>query len=328
MSEPEAQETDEVIVKLVELGVDSETAAKFKTELGVDRVDQLGLITEKDLSNIGLAPIPARELLGKLKPTIDPHAELGEDEQPSRDQVTGFAGALGIDSTTMLLLANGGGGELDISSMVPIATLVEGYNPKIRNMFLMMMGRLEERLGAPIVVINADGAINRPLTVEYIEGLEEGRDAAESNIYFDLEGHPHEVVKVGVDAQSIYDADPLNSSAALQKNGMGLGRVQWNKVPLEVRQVVYLAVIKTGEIDPTNEAHLTWLRDHVNENANRLSFHGQAPRAITEYNEAARTGSLPTLRVMLSRSPRQRELMPRRRRSAPGEVSRIADIPG
>jgi len=157
------------------------------------------------------------------------------------------------------------------------------------------------------------------LTVEYIEGLEEGREAAENNIYFDETGQPYEVIKVGVDAQSVYDADPLKPTKALQKNGMGTGRINWKGVPLEVRQVAFYAANQTGEIDPANDAHLTWLRDHVKKDARRLVFHGQAPRAISEYNEAYRTGSLPMLRVMLSRGPRRKETMPRRRKAGLGQ---------
>jgi hypothetical protein len=116
-----------------------------------------------------------------------------------------------------------------------------------------------------------------------------------------------------VDAQSVNDADPLQPEKALQKNGMGTGRINWTGVPLEVRQVAFFAATKTHEIDPNNDAHLTWLRDHMKKGAQRLVFHGQAPKAISEYNEAYRTGSLPTLRVMLSRGPRRKETMPRRR---------------
>lgn len=325
MSEPTALEA-----RLTELGIDAETAGKIQG-LGATSVEDLTHLTESDLTGIGLKPIAARKLLAAVAPPpaangkepVDPHAELAEGEEPSKAQIHGFAGALGADPVAIMMLMQGAGGDMDLSSMMPVKSLIDGYNPKRRDLFLTVMGQVERRLGVPIVVIDGDGSINRPLTVEYVEGLEEGREPAENNIYFDGTGAPHEVIRVGVDAQSIYDADPLDSSKALQKSGMGIGHVNWKEVDLEARQVAFLAVTKTREIDPTNDAHLAWLRDHVKPGANRLVFHGQAPRAIGEYNEAARTGSLPTLRVMLSRSPRRPESMPRRRSAAARDLSGV-----
>lgn len=327
---PEPVVVDQLVNRLTDLGIDAEMITKIKAELGAETVDDLASLTEADLVGLGMKPIPARKLIAAIlpvtiKPTIDLDRELAEDEEPSKDDVTGFAGALGADPTALLLLMSGSGGDMDLSSMMPIGNLVNGYNPKRRDLYLTVMGQVERRLGVPIVVIDGDGQINRSLTTEYIEGLEEGREAAENNIYFDSTGQPHEVIRVGVDAQSVYDADPLDPTKALQKSGMGIGRVNWNGISLEARQVAYFAVIKTGEIDPKNDAHQSWLRDHMKAGVNRLAFHGQAPRAIAEYNEAARTGSLPTLRVMLSRSPRRQEIMPRRRRTSPRDLTGIGD---
>jgi hypothetical protein len=315
--------------KLVSLVISEELITKIINDLGAETVEDLANIKETDLTGIGMKTLQARKLLAAVVPVsavktpVDPNAELPEGAEPSKDQVTGFAGMLGADPTALMLLMSGAGGDKDLSGMIPIASLVNGYNPKRRDMFLMIMGQVERRLGVPVVVIDGDGAVNRPLTIEYIEGLEEGREPAENNIYFGPDGSPHEVIRVGVDAQSVYDADPLMPSKALQKSGMGTGRIQWKDVSLEVRQVAYFAATKTAEIDPTNDAHLSWLRDHMKPNANRLVFHGQAPRAIGEYNEAARTGSLPTLRVMLSRSARMPEFMPRRRSGNPRNLSGI-----
>jgi hypothetical protein len=314
-----AEEIDPVSAKLQELGITDEKTIEQIKALGANTVEDLTGLQLADLTGIGMPVLQARKLIAVLAPAksttdIDPNKELAENEEPTRAQVTGFAGSLGIDPTALFLFMNGQGGDMDLSGMVPIKSVVEGYNPKFRNMFLVIMGQIENRLGVPIVVIDDDGAINRPLTIEYIEGLEEGRDSAENNIYFDEGSNPHEVVRVGVDAQSIYDADPLVPSKALQKSGMGTGRVNLKGVSPEVRQVAFYAATVTNEINPANDGHMAWLRDNMKPGAKRLIFHGQAPRAISMYNEAARTGSLPTLRVMLSRSARRPEIMPRRRR--------------
>jgi hypothetical protein len=321
--------------RLTSLGVSPEFITKIVTDLGAATVEDLSGLTEEDLVGIGMKKLPTRSLLAKLEPAakpaevapttkIDPNAELAEDEKPSKAHMSTFAGALGADPMMLMMLMNGQGGDMDLSGMIPIPAMVDGYNPKRRDMYLMVMGQVEQRLGVPIICINADGSINRALTVEYIEGIEEGREPAENNIYFDSEGEPHEVIRVGVDAQSIYDADPLNSEKALQKSGMGFGRVMWNGVSLEVKQVAWFAVTKTKEIDPKNDGHMAWMREKMKPGVNRLVFHGQAPLANSEYNAAARTGSLPTLRVMLAKSTARRpEIMPRRRATTPRDLSGI-----
>lgn len=330
---------DELKQKLIGLGLTDEQAARLQ-EQGVAGEEDLRLLTRteiKDITGCGLVTAAKVEKAFAPEPVatpasaatvVDPNAEIPEGKNLSQADITGFASAIGADPSTLMMLmfggnmAAGGMGEFDISSMIPIPNVVAGYNPKVRNMFLMVMGQMEARLGVPIVVIDEDGAVNRGLTVEYIEGLEEGRDAAEDNIYFDTDGMPHEVILVGVDAQSIYDADPLEPSKALQKNGMGTGRVNWHGVELAVKQVAFYAV-RTREINPKDDADLTWLRDKISPTARRLVFTGKAPKAISAYNEAMRTGELPMLRVMLTRAPRRREVMPRRRPGSPRDLSGI-----
>lgn len=321
---------DAVTSLLLSLGVSADDAKRIIESLGVTEEEDLKMLTAEMLKGVGMLPIPVSKLLAKINPVVqatstpvDSNVELPDGAEPTKAQVNSFATAIGADPMTMMMLLNNQGGDLNLAGMIPIPTIVNGYNPKRRDMFLMFMGQVEQRLGVPIVVIDGSGSINRPLTIEYIEGLEEGRDPAENNIYFDDKGTPHEVIRAGVDAQSIYDADPLDPTKALQKSGMGIGRVNWNNVSLEVKQVAYFASTQTHEIDPTNDAHQSWLRDHMKVGVNRLAFHGQAPRAIALYNEAARTGSLPTLRVMLSRSARRQEIMPRRRRTSPADLSGI-----
>lgn len=319
--------TEEQAAKLAAEGVTADTDMALLSRDDIKSLTGCGLVTAAKVHNAFALPVAAPEVASTAP--SDPTAEIPEGKNPSAAQVNSFATSMGIDPSmlTMMMFAGAtsgaGMGEMDISGMIPIPQIVAGYNPKIRNMYLMIMGSLESRLGVPIVVINDDGSVDQALTVEYIMGLEEGRDSAENDVYFDGEGTPHEVIKVGVDAQSIYDADPCDPTKALQKNGMGVGRVNWNGVSLEVKQVAYYAVTHTREIDPTNDAHQAWLRDHIKPTSKRLVFQGQSPKAISAFNEAMRTGSLPTLRVMLTRSPRRKENMPRRR---PGVARDLAGI--
>lgn len=287
-------------------------------EMGVDHLGEMRDVQFEDLIEAGVPRITARQIVKEFSPAIVP-AATESDKSPSEADVNSYATSMGIDPNMlqMLMFANMGAGagmDMDLSSMLPISQIVAGYNPKLRNMSYMIMGQVERRMGGhPLIVINADGSVNPDLTQQYIMSLEEGFEPAADNVYYDTDGNPYELIKVGVDAQSIYDADPLDSSRALPKNGIGTGRVNWTGVPLDVKQVVYLAVIQTGELNSADEAKLQWLRSNVKPGMNRLTLRGEFPKALGAYNEAARTGALPTLRVQLSRGARRPEVMPRRR---------------
>lgn len=321
------QEALQVRLKSEEFGLTSEQVDKLIAE-GVQSETDLGLLGSEHIKTITGCTLLMSLKFGKAfapaPVTVDINAEIPEGEKPTTQQVNTFATQLGMDPNmlSMMMMAgmsgNAGMGGMDISGMIPIPQIVAGYNPKIRNLYLMIMGQVENRLGVPVVVINEDGSVNSEMTIEYIMGLEEGRDPAENNIYFDGEGNPHEVIKTGVDAQSIYDADPIDSTRALQKNDMGTGRINWKNVSLEARQTAFYAV-RSGEIDATNDNDLSWLRDHIKPGVSRLVFAGKAPKAIGSFNEARRTGALPTLRVTLNSTPRKKEFMPRRTARIGGE---------
>ena len=316
--------SDVQIAKLVEEGVNLESDMAFLTSAQIKEVTGCGMVTAAKVA-AAFAPAPPLVTVAGNGET-DPDAEIPDGVKPSPAQVNNFASSLGMDPSmlSMFMVAgmagNTGMGGMDLSSMISVPAIVAGYNPKVRNMFLMVMDQVENRLGVPIIVINGDGSINRDLTIEYIMGLEEGRDSAEDNIYYDDSSTPYELVSVGVDAQSIYPADPLESTKALAKNGMGVGRVNWSGVADEVKQVVFFAV-RSGEIDPKNESHTSWLRDHLTKSSRYLVMHGMAPKAIAKFNEAKRTGELPTLLVTLSRAPRAPRFMPNRRRVVPKNLS-------
>jgi hypothetical protein len=323
---------------ITELGLSAEQADKLAAE-GIKEAADMALLNAEQIKTVtGCTLLASIKIQNAFAPA--PHSaplenviapEDGADAKPPKPtpgEVSSFASGLGIDPAmlTMVLMGNmsaGTGMEMDLSSMMPIPGIVSGYNPKLRNIPYMVMGQIENRLRTPIVVINADGSVNSDLTVKYIMTLEEGFPPAENDVFYDDGGLPYQVIAVGVDAQSIFDADPLLPTNALQKSGMGVGRVNWKGTSLDVRQVAFYAATQTGELSYESDANLTWLRDHIKPGVNYLVFQGQAPKAITAYNQALRTGSLPTLRVMLNRTARKPEVMPRRRMTTPRDLAGI-----
>ncbi len=306
--------------------------------LGAEDAESMQHVTTEMLTvakhKVKLTPIKAAQIVSHYNmpavPATDQvtEEEIAEGANPTPAAVSSYANTLGMDQGTLmtfLLMGNmgsamgAGAGDFDMSSMLPVPQIVGGYSPKIRNMPYLVMGQIERRLGTPIVVINDDGSVNAEQTVAYIMSLEEGFPPAVDGVWYDPDSNSYEVIKVGVDAQSIYDADPVNPTQALPKSGIGTGRISWNGVPLDVRQVVFLAATQTREVTPGDESKLAWLRDHIKPGVKRLALRGEFPAATTAYNQAARMGALPTMKVQLSRQPRRPEVMPRRRTRNIGE---------
>ena len=244
-----------------------------------------------------------------------------ETEPMAPAEFTAAAAQYGMDPNMagmmmMGLLSDRTGMALDMSGMVSVPAIVAEYTPKHRNFPYLVMGQLQASLNdVPIVVINEDGSVNAVETTKYIMSLQEGFPPADDNVYYDESGTPYELIKVGVDAQSIYDSDPVDSSRPLNKSGMGIGNIRWNGVPLDVRQVVYFAT-QSGELSAGNESKLQWLRDHIKPGVTKSALRLEFPKALVLWREASRTGTLPMLKGQLSRTPRKPEVMPRRRADA------------
>jgi hypothetical protein len=325
---------EELISKLKEHGLNDEQIKKL-TDQGFNSLDDLDGMKPEQLNEMaGCGFFTAKRVIKALAPapaapaaSAAPAAESGapasevvpEGKAPTSAQLNGFAAQFGMDPSMVSMFMMSGmfannGMDFDFGSMIPISQIVGSYSPKIRNMVYVFMGQIQKSVGdVPIVVINADGSVNAELTAKYVLTLQEGFPPAENDIFYE-DGKAYQVLKVGVDAQSVYDADPLDSSRAVPNNNMGIGRINWKDVSLDVKQMVYLAVHETHELSSDNESQVARLRDHIKKETTRMDLQGDFPQAYTMYNEKARTGALPTLRIQLSRSARRPEFAPRRQR--------------
>lgn len=310
--------TDDQVKKLSEEGV-KETADMASLSSGeVKAITGCGLVVAKKVA-VAFAPAPTTPTPADLE------AEIPEGKEPNETMVRAYAKQIGLDPMTLMMFMSmgslmGSGVEeargFDISQMLPsIDPIVRGYRPKVRNIAAMIMGQIEDRLGYPIVVINDDGSVNADHTITRIMELEEGRELTKEELstFYDKDAVAFDVIKVGVDAQSIYDCDPINPGHALSTNNIGLGRVKWNNIPMPLRQVLYYAATATNEIGSDNETKLSWLRTNLKPEMKVGQLQGEFPEAVKLFREHNRLGDLPTLKVQLTRSPRRPEMFPRRR---------------
>lgn len=293
---------------------------------GISSEDDFQLITPEILAKHGVGAIAIQKLIRAIKPA-EP-ASVGEEitSEPTEKQINDFAHATGMDPNmlNMFMFSSmmGSGVEpiMDFTNMVPLPTILDGYNPKIKNMHYMFLGKIESSLGGgPIIVIDEDGKINKELTIRYVTELQEGREPADDDTYFGDDGTPHELIGVGVDAQSIYDIDPLGDAGrTLPETQVGKGNVPWKGIPLDVRQLVFFAAKHTNEVSLENRATMTFLRQIIKIGVTRHQVGREMPNALKMWNQANRDGSLPTLRASrTSTNPRRPSIMPNRRTHNP-----------
>lgn len=271
--------------------------------------------------------------------TVDTEAEIPEGKAPSPAQLNGYASEIGVDPgnfmTFMMMSQMGGlgGVDMDMSDWFPYETVASKYNPKKRNLHYIVMAQLEKRLGTPIVVINANGSVNAKETVAYIQSLEENDPPSTDGTWRGEDGEDYEIIKVGLDAQGVKDADPLDETRALQKYGIGIGKIDWSDAPLDVRLLCYYAAHKTGELDPNDKNQVGWLRDRIKPGVKRSDLSAQYTKANTMYNENSRMDSQKSLKVQSSSPVANRLNVPNRRvRTGPnrfgGSNSYDAGFPG
>lgn len=288
-------------------GVADDVIAKL-LGAGATSLEILGRATAEDLTGFGVPIFTARHILASLQTPVASAPvtpELAPGALPSQSQVSDLAGQLKIDPMTLMLLFSGGGSGMDMGALIPVATIVEGYDPSRYDVIHTLMQKIQERLGGtPIVAINDDGSVNSAMTAEYVRGLERGF-APVGGSYTGSDGASYEIISVGVDAQSSYPADPLKPSLPMRENEIGHGRIPWRGVSDDVRQLVYLAV-QEGEIDPDDEGAMRWLRGVIQPGVTVLALGNDLPRAHVAYKAAKRGGTLPTLRASLTASQPER----------------------
>lgn len=190
--------------------------------------------------------------------------------------------------------------DMDLSDFLPIAQIVAGYNPKKRGLYTRLLDAIAKRHGdVSIVAINEDGSIAREATVAYIEDLETYFVALDEGEMFVYDGGGYELVRVGIDAQAIFDADPLSPDKPLRKE-KGTGRIDWNGVSPDVRQVIYYAANVTNEIDPNDTSQLRGLRSVIKKDVKVESLTDDYPLAVARFRMDKRAGDLPSLKVMVT----------------------------
>jgi len=111
-----------------------------------------------------------------------------------------------------------------------------------------------------------------------------------------VDGIPQRVYKVGDRPGRTADEHPLYPGIALRPGGISKKEINWSDVPLESRQILWIAVVKTKELDPSQYDEID-LHDIAARGLESLSQRYR--KAAVRYQELKELGKLPALKVSL-----------------------------
>lgn len=173
--------------------------------------------------------------------------------------------------------------------------LVQSYDPEEDN---GVSKRLKEiSRGEPFIVFSSGRTVNVDLTFKLLQEVKQGYEGRKST---DVNGEPQEVYAVGNLPDNFVDENPLYRNRPLRPDGTcdQTGR-SWNGVPMNVRQLVRLAM-ETGELEVTI--------DKANDVLDLVMGDDPWKKLVSRYRKAAidfkrfeTMGKLPLLKLTLNK---------------------------
>jgi len=197
-----------------------------------------------------------------------------------------------------------GGGSAYISSKkvhsLSNEELLKRYNPKdIKNPVGKRLKDLSD--GKAFIVFNDDGRVNVEASVKLLDDLMDGLDEVETAF---VSGRPYPVYKVGdrldayADENPLYPGRPLRSGEACDQTGRS-----WSGVATDVRQLLYIAIKQTRELEVRTVADAGDVMDKVmSQDCTVDTLRSRYPKASKLLDELAKVNRLPNLKIKLGSS--------------------------
>jgi len=179
---------------------------------------------------------------------------------------------------------------------MPITDLVTAYDPDTDNTVSRRLKLLAK--DKAVVIFNPDGTVDVSSTVALINEVKMNFGAREMVTIGMRVVKP---CKIGVNPTRLVDVNPLFPSQPLRPDGTcSITNRSWNDAGRTARQLIYLAVTDTREIQVVEgrpaDAH-TWIDLALESNTTRLCQ--RLPKAVMLLEELVNTGQAPTLKVKL-----------------------------
>jgi hypothetical protein len=243
-------------------------------ELGGISEETLKMATWEDIESCGVPRILARKIADQFR------MHDGPAPQPEKIIV--------IDDDPVKQAAN----------MTP-NQLVEKYDPEYPdNPFGAKLKEVSE--GQRFIVFNNDETVNVPVAQKLLQEL---RDDYPERASVVVDGDVHDVYAVGDRPNRYAFEHPLRPGQLLRPDGTSEAGCDWSNIPLEVKQLLYVAVKWSGEIHaPTQDEydiHAYVQGKDYREVAKRYQ------KAALRFKELSETNQLPQLRIKLGRTSKK-----------------------
>ena len=175
--------------------------------------------------------------------------------------------------------------------------LLERYNPKdVDNVVSDRLKKISR--GMACIVFNDDGSVNVDESVKIINDIM--NDLPELTKVL-VGGVPKQLFKIGERTDNYADENPIYPGRVLRSGGTcdQTGR-SWDGVSLIVRQLLYIAITETDELNirTIDDANDALDRALLKDNAEYI-IRGRYQEASIYYDECAKTGELPVLKIAL-----------------------------
>ena len=187
--------------------------------------------------------------------------------------------------------------------------LLERYDPNDTDN--AVAGRLKQMSkGKKCIVFDSDGKIAVEESAKLVEDVQQGFPALETTLLY---GVPTVVYAVGERPVQFFDENPIYPGRVL-RSGQVCDQTNrsWDGVSLIVKQLLWIAVSKTGElrINSPSDAH-----DVMDKVVNDKSWDDKIIRtrfvkASLTYDEMVKTNQLPMLKVSLERGKNFKKDLP------------------
>ena len=149
---------------------------------------------------------------------------------------------------------------------------------------------------ARCLVFNVDGqTINREATIREVTALINNDPEREIVV---IDNVPMKLYRVGERPPKTIDEHPLYKGTPLRSDGTDQLGLNWTKIPLEVRQLLLIAVSLTGElsVNTNDEVHDVYTRASAADATQTLR--ARYLQAALKFKELEQAGNLPTLKVI------------------------------
>lgn len=178
--------------------------------------------------------------------------------------------------------------------------LLEHYNPDEENAVFQKLKVLSGH--KKFIVFNKDESVNIKISVRLLTELRKGLPEL-NHVGFDENVFvTYKTYKVGDKPSWEFDQNPIYSDRALRTDDIcDVTHRSWKEIPLEIRQLVFIAINKTKELNIPNtmEAHL--IIDRCSEPNAMKKLTAYFPKAMTELDELKKINSAPRLKINSSR---------------------------